>query len=369
MKKFITQLIMIIAVSMISCSTDPEVSIEQELQNALDNELRNYNGKGATAAVLLPGREIWVGATGISHEGAPITKDMVFCIASVTKSFTATLILQLMEEGKLSLGDSLKKWLPDFPNINSNITIKQLLNHTSGIFNYTMNPEYDTKLDADLSKLWTPEETITTFVLNPYCVPGAGYNYSNTNYLLLGMIIKEVTGSTVSNELRSRILSPLGLNLSYLPVEETERGTRAHPWLDFNDDNQLEDCSALPQTAVYSINWTAGAIHSTAEELVRFSNALLHEKTLLTQTTIDQMLDFYPVGGGLGYGLGISITPDFLEGVQGIGVDGASPGYGARMVYIPSAGISITVMINMDEGYDCKAAISRALAQVALNHN
>jgi D-alanyl-D-alanine carboxypeptidase len=177
MKKIITQIISIIAVTMISCSTDPEVSIEQEFQNALDNELRNYNGKGATAAVVFPGREMWVGASGISHEGTPISKDMVFCIASVTKAFTATLILQLMEEGKLSLSDSLKKWLPDFQNIDKNITIKQLLNHTSGIYNYSMNPEYNTKLNADLSKLWTPEETITTFVLNPYCAPGDGYNY------------------------------------------------------------------------------------------------------------------------------------------------------------------------------------------------
>jgi len=342
-----------------------EVDMQVELQQALDSTFAQFEINGASAAVYIPGKGIWTGVSGISHHDVPIMPESVFGIGSVTKTFTAVIVLQLVEEGKLRVDDSLKRWLPDFPNIDSHITIAQLLNHTSGVFNFSMHPDFDSLLQVDLTRFWTPEETIMTFISTPYCLPGGGYNYSNTNYCLLGMIIKEVTGLTISAELRRRILTPLGLNRTFLPVEEIVSGDIAHPWLDIDDDGQFEDCFDVPITAAYSIGWTAGAIQSSARDLAVFSNALLAEKNLLSQSTLDKMLDFYPVND-LGYGYGISITEDFVPGVRGIGHDGHIYGYSARMVYIPSTGASIAVLVNDENGYDCKAAISRALARVVL---
>jgi len=345
-----------------------EVDMQVELQQTLDSTFVRFNVKGASAAVYIPGKGIWTGVTGISHPDVPIIPESVFGIGSVTKTFTAVIVLQLVEEGKLRLDDSLNRWLPEFPNIDSRITIGQLLNHTSGVFNFSMHPDFDSLLQVDLTRFWTPEETIMTFVSTPYCLPGGGYNYSNTNYCLLGMIIKEVTGSTISAEIRRRILTPLGLHRTFLPVEENVSGMIAHPWLDINDDGQFEDCFNVPITAAYSIGWTSGAIQSSARDLVVFSHALLSGKTLLSQSMLDKMLDFYPVGD-LGYGYGISIPEDFIPGIQGIGHDGHIYGYGARMVYIPSAGASIAVVVNDENGYECKAAISRALARVILDND
>jgi D-alanyl-D-alanine carboxypeptidase len=115
---------------------EPVQTIAQELQEALDNTLASQDGIGASAAVKMPGQEIWRGTSGISHGSVPIEKDMIFCIGSVTKNYIATLVLQLAEEGVLTVDDSLHQWLPTFVNLDSAITITQLLNHTSGVYFY-----------------------------------------------------------------------------------------------------------------------------------------------------------------------------------------------------------------------------------------
>jgi D-alanyl-D-alanine carboxypeptidase len=154
---------------------------------------------------------------------------MKFAIASNTKTFIAVLMLKLQEMNVLSLDDSLYKWIPNYQYVDSTITIRQLLNHTSGVFNYTTYPGFSNAM-SDTGRFWTPEEILTTFMNQQYFNPGAGFQYSNTNYILAGMIIKAATGNSVSYNLRQLILNPLNLNNTYLPVEESIPDTIAHGW-------------------------------------------------------------------------------------------------------------------------------------------
>jgi D-alanyl-D-alanine carboxypeptidase len=347
-------------------STEPDTTLAAELQSALDSTFAACDGIGVSAAVLLPDHDVWLGVGGVSHGTTPISSNMIFNVASVSKSYTAALILQLYDEGVLSLDDSLHEWIQSYPNVDGDITIRQLLNHTSGIFNYTEHPHYEDTLRADLARTWSPDEVLSTLVLESYFPPGTAYHYSNTNYVILGKIITEATGLSLSGAMRSRLFDPLGLGSTFM-FPETIVGAVPHQWYDFDGDGVLDDISQLSMNALFSMDGGAGAVFATAEDLVEWTDALLHERTVVSQSALAQMLDFYPLGIGVGYGFGIATVLDFLPGVEAIGVDGGNPGWGARMAYMTDLGVSIAVLLNKGD-YDCKAAVSRSLAQVVLDH-
>lgn len=359
------------------CSKDPispKLPLAEQLQEALDNARASYDLIGVSAAVIVPGQEIWTGASGFSRPPNKMRPDMLFGIGSVTKTFTAALILKLAEEGLLSLDDSLHQWLPSFQNIDSTITIRQLLNHTSGIFDF-LNDGFDdfwSAVAADLTKVWTPEE-ILTFVKEPHFPPGSSWKYSNTNYILLGMIIKEVTGSQVSTELRNRLLNPLNLHSTFLDVEETISGEVAHNWSDgFDGDGTLDDISSLPRTAMFSMAWTAGAMFSTAEEVARFANAL-YGGEVLSQAYHNQMLTFYPVTSSpfgpavTGYGLGTARATLSGKELWGHGGNLGPYGYTALVGYSPEDRVTIALLFNHDFDYEIRFSIFAALLNVVLD--
>ena len=357
------------AIFMSCCSNppaDPEKALAGGLQEALDRELAQHNVRGASAAVIVPGHDTWLGASGISHENVPMEPEMIFGMGSMTKNFMATIVLQLAEEGVLTVDDPVRQWLPPHPKIDGNITIRQLLNHTSGLYDFTTNPDWGPAIAADFNRIWSPEETISAFVLKPDFAPGTGFEYSSTNYLVIGMIIEAATHTQVSLQLRNRILDPLNLTHTFFSVEEEIVGTLAHRWFDINQDGQMEDLSSYSRNALDSMLWTCGALYSTAEDVVRYSRALFRCE-LFTRNSLVQMLTFipYPPIPTRGYGFGILTIPDFIPGVLAYGHDGTVPGYKARWVYLPDHGVHIAVLLNEDD-YDCLTAITIALANVAL---
>lgn len=364
----------LVTMNSIFCSKDTPVesdrTLAEELQAALDNVLEYHGGKGVSAAVMIPGEEIWLGVSGVSHESSSITSNMVFIAGSVTKSFTAALILQLADEGSLALDDSLYKWLPTYPNIDTTITIRQLLNHTSGIYNYSTHPTIWTTVALNLNKSWTPEEIIASFVLDPYFSPGSDFHYSNTGYTLLGMIIEAATRSEVSIQLRNRFLIPLGLSNTFLAGKETITENLAHGWYDLNNDGVLDDVSSIPGTAFYSIAWTAGAMVTSAEDLAKWSQALF-KGNVLSQTSLDNMLTFYsPTYSDMytGYGLGVGLLGPILVGeTNAYGHAGDAIGYASLMIYLPEHGTSISLMLN-EVNVDCLSSISNAFMTIMDDH-
>jgi D-alanyl-D-alanine carboxypeptidase len=299
-----------------------------------------------------------------------IERDMLFDIASVGKTFTAALVLQLAEEGLLSLDDPLHTWLPAYPNIERTITIRQLLNHTSGIFDFVENDAYWDSVLGDPNKLWEPADVLA-LVREPYFSPGQGARYSSTNYILLGMIVEAVTGSTMAEQIRTRFLIPLGLTHTFWLGSGRISGEIAHGHFDLDGDGEIEDMASLPRTSIDSSKWACGAIASTAEDIARWADALYGGR-ILGPEAMEQMLSFYrPVaeapGGPLasGYGLGVQ---EFTAGEQRMwGHLGQYPGYMAAMLYVPAYRITVVVLIN-DGNEACITHIGFGLLGVVGKH-
>jgi D-alanyl-D-alanine carboxypeptidase len=337
----------------------PVLPFGEGLQGALDGAL-GADALGVSLAVMVPGYEPWLGVAGVSEPGVPVTTDMAFGAASAGKNFTAALVLQLAEEGKLSLDDQLQEWLPDYPNIDNTATIRQLLSHTSGAFTLNHYPGFWSAVFADGTRVWTDEELLTTFLAEPYSTPGTEWHYSNTGYTLLGQIIEEATGSTVSTELRDRFFEPLGLTTAFYPPEETARGELAEGWADIglyapdvDPGPGLEPFSQFPWTETMP---AAGGMFASAEDLATWAQALFHDKTVLTAESLDQMLDWVDVDIAAeeaqliaDYGLGaIRFNPELLDGTLLIGHSGGALFYSALSGYLPDYGVCIGAAQNAE---------------------
>lgn len=351
-----------------SCASDT-LTLEEKFQAVLDENIEDIDGRGVSAAVIMPGRPIWKGVAGISHDTVKISPDMLFAIGSVTKNFVATLTLKLAEEGKLSLEDSLHSWLPSYQHIDSNITIRQLLNHSSGIYMFWSNDDIWDDLKKDRTKIWTPEEVLS-YIKEPYdFAPGEGFRYSNTNYLLMAMIIERATGSVLSTEFRKRFWQPLGIENAYLSIEEEIPDNLAHVFGDnFNNDGSVLDLTHLPRASHESITYGSGGLFMTAEGLAVWCNALFEGKVLQPQS-LEEMLEFREIDYWLknrGIGLGVErFVKKMSFGETAVGHSGANIGISAYMVHLPDHHISVVAMIN-SFNHNCSQAITTDLITTVL---
>lgn len=311
-------------------------TLASRLQFTLDSIRSARDIKGVSASVLIPGKGLWQGASGVSHAGVNIRPSMYFGIGSNTKTFFSALTLKLSEMNLLRLDDSLHRWIPQFQYVDSNITIRQLMNHTSGIFSVSEKPGYADSILADPGRLWMPEEVLAAFLSPPYFPKGQGFRYSNTNYIILGMIIRNAAGAQVSSTLNQLILDPLGLNDSYLAVEEYLPDTVAHPWA-----NGI-DIYSTPRTSLLSAAWTAGAMYSNSENTGRWYQHLFGGK-VLSPSSLSQMLGFTSQSG-FSYGLGV--TRYVINGRILFGHSGDIRGYTSSMMYDTTLKMSITTLVN-----------------------
>jgi len=298
---------------------------------------------------------------------------MLFDIGSAEKNFQAALVLKLIEEGLLSLNDPLHKWLPDYPNIDKNITIRQLLNHTSGIYDFVEHPDSPWRggfHNLDTTRGWTTEEIITTFIGEPYFSPGDGWHYSTTNYLLLSMIIKSVTSLQVSIEIKNRLLKPLNLEHTIGGLAEPIPNDLiiAHPRYDADRDGNIEDMSSSSITLLTS--FIPNLTYSSAGDLAKWIHALYHDCIVLSQDSLDKMLTFYQptIDPGeptvSGYGLGVADFSEFL-GVKAYGHGGSQYGYTTAALYLPEHGVTICWLINT--GADSAAPVDAMMGSIWLS--
>lgn len=345
----IVKLIAIIT-SLLSLSCSDNSSLDEKLQRVLDKGINRYNVRGVSAAAILPDGSVWTGVSGISHDTVSIKPNMLFAIGSITKNVVAALTLKLAEDSLFSLDDPLSNWLPKYPHINGNITIRQLLNHTSGIYMFWENQEIWDEMKKDKARIWTPEEVLG-YIKEPYFAPGEGSRYSNTNYLLLAMIIQKATGSSLSTEFRRRFWQPLNIKNAYLFMEEDiPENQLAHVFGDnFNNDGSYIDVTFLPRASHESITYGSSGIFITAEDLARWSHALFEGK-VLRQKSMDEMLQFVDIDisrQNKGYGLGLELfAKSIASGEKSIGHCGGNIGTTTYMVHLPEHHMSVVVMIN-----------------------
>ncbi|MED2868027.1 serine hydrolase [Bacillus thuringiensis] len=298
-------------------------SVKQAMRDIL-----KFGIPGILAKISEDGKT-WSYAAGVAdlRTKKPMETDFRFRIGSVTKTFTATVVFQLAEENRLNLDDSIEKWLPGFIQGNGyddkQITIRQLLNHTSGIANYTMSKDFNI---MDTKKSYTTEELVKMGIsMPPDFAPGKSWSYSNTGYVLLGILIEKVTGNNYAEEIENRIIEPLELANTFLPGNSSViPGTKhARGYI------QLDGASEPKDVTYYnpSMGSSAGDMISTADDLNKFFSYLLGGK-LLKEQQLKQMLTTVPTGidelGDSGLGIFKIILPN---GVSIWGHSGGIPGF------------------------------------------
>jgi D-alanyl-D-alanine carboxypeptidase len=227
-----------------------------------------------------------------------------FRIASLTKTFVATVVLQLVGEGKLGLGDTVERRLPGVVPNGSAITIRELLNHTSGLFNYTEDEAWSTAALANPQRPWTPKELLSFAFSHPAnFAPGTNWSYSNTNYVVLGLIVEATTGKAIADELRTRIFEPLNLRQTSFPSELALPEPAAHGYV------RPEGGTLIDLNGLFSPTWAyaAGQIVSTAADVTTFF-AMLLKGRLLPSALLKEMKTPVPVAGTYGLGLITTIT-------------------------------------------------------------
>jgi len=350
---------------LVACSAGPELPLEERLQRVLDTSIEKHGVRGASAAVVFPDREIWLGTSGLSHESVAMDPGLLVFTGSITKNVVAALTLKLAEEGKLFLEDPVSRWLPGYPHVDGNITLRQLLNHTSGIYMFWENQEIWDEAKRDPGRVWAPEEVLAS-IQEPDFPPGEGWRYSNTNYLLLAMIIERATDSTLSAELRRCFWDPLGIEDAYLAIQDEVPDHRAHVWGDhFGNDG---DVTFEPRAAHDSIAFGSGDLVTTPRSLARWCDALFRGK-VLQPGSMDQMLDFVERGFAFrktGYGLGVMLyRKRFAFGERAIGHGGGNIGSVTSMIHLPEHRLSVVVMVNRFDAA-CARAATRGLIKTIL---
>lgn len=322
-----------------------------EIQAKMDN---------LTAGEIPPGMVVWIdtpkhrfeGASGVENlkDGTEMAPSGAFRIGSITKMFTATVIIQLAEDGVLTLDDPMSLWLPEvaeqLPYGNS-ITLRHLLTHTSGVFNIVEHEAYygdlftEVKIDeeegnASLACVQRdPNDTLARYVYGKDALfePGAQWHYSNTNYTLLGMVIEKATAKSLADAYRTYIYEPLEMTSTYLDCYEEPVIGVVHGYMGFGDT--MTDVTELHE----SIGWSAGGLVSTASDLVTFARGLFGGELFDKPESLEAMMTAAP---GSSYGLGVMLQDD------DVGHAGYIAGFRSVLKYAPALDSVVVMLYNSD---------------------
>jgi D-alanyl-D-alanine carboxypeptidase len=334
----------------------PDLALEvdpllaQSLQWIIEDSMAAHPAiPGIQAAVLLPNGTMWRGVTGISDSAARLRMAERMPLGSTSKTVISALILQLADQGILTLDDTLGQWLPPFANVPPEVELRHLLNNSSGIFNYGNHPTIGDSILADLNRFWQPDEIVQRFVLAPLFPPGQQYTSSGTGYLLLGMVAEAATATAASQEFRTRFWAPLGLAAPFEGRDEQPTGPLATVWWPDASGSGVEDFNSLfLGPAIHSTRWMAGGIWTNAEDLARWGRAffggMLFSPGLMAEilTAILDPSGFIP--GQVGAGLGVR-KYNYL-GREQWGHSGATSGANSLLVWDRQSGIVVAVQIN-----------------------
>lgn len=336
------------------------------LQAALD-DIAASAASAVLAEVQDAGR-VWRGSSGAAELGTsqPVPVNGRFRAGSITKSFVAAVVLQLAGEGCIALDEPIERWLPGVVPDADRITVRHLLQHTSGIVNYTNTRDFRTLyggVDAVVGmrdRTWTPQELLAFITGQPLLFePGTSWTYSNTNYILLALIVEQATGNPYATEVERRILRPLGLRDTELPgAESTIAGPHPHGYLPGEQDGNVEPVDITVFNP--SVAGASGEIVSTTAELNRFFRALLTGR-LLRPAQLAQMQTAWPTGRSYDYGLGLQ-TMLLADGTRLWGHEGDIFGYQASSWTTEDGGRQLTVAVTPWGTGDLDALLDNLLA-------
>ncbi|MFH8259570.1 serine hydrolase domain-containing protein [Streptomyces roseolus] len=336
-----------------------------ERLDATVEEVRRRAGiPGLVVSVRMPGKGCYVRATGVADKrtGRPMSADGYIRIGSETKTFTVTALLRLVDEGKVGLDDPIDDYVRGVPN-GHRITLRQLAGMRSGLFPYTADQDFVRDLLSDPKRPFNPWEVLSYGYRHANTFePGATFQYSNSNLVLLGLVVEKVTGRPLAEVLHERVIRPAGLRHSFLPkgAEFPEPHPRGYT------DQTLSGAVADATDWNPSWAWAAGAMISDLDDLHRWAKVLATGE-LLSPATQAQRLKTLPTGfPGTSYGLGILDTNGW------IGHNGSLPGYETVTVYLPSLKATLVLMLNTDAlsgGQEPSTLVARAVTEVITPKN
>jgi CubicO group peptidase (beta-lactamase class C family) len=337
----ISFLILPVLLITISCNSFAQTAASKQMTAEFDKILSTQFKPGETGCAALVARNgqiIYKKGFGMANLelSVPMQPDMVFRIGSITKQFTAVAILQLMEQGKLSLQDEITKFIPDYPTQAYKITIEHLLTHTSGIKSYTNVPEFQKYIRTDMK----PEEVINMFKNLPMeFAPGTKYNYNNSGYFLLGYIIEKVSGKTYQQYIEENFFKPLGMTSSLYGSDSKIVRNRASGYQP--DGDGVKNADMMSMTLPYS----AGSIQSTVEDLFKWNQAV-HAYKLVKKETIEKAFTEYKLADGKGTKYGYGWMFYEVQGSPTIEHGGAINGYLTNAIYLPKEDVFVAVFSN-----------------------
>jgi len=339
----IVTIILILSRGLLYANKDTNISNDYNVSyNKVDSiiniTMTNHNIPGTIVGVWLYKKKPIIIAKGKANikTGKNIKSHLKVRIGSITKSFVTTIILQLVDEGKVSLNDRLYKFLPEIPN-SKEITIRHLCNHTSGIFNYLDDDECWNSFNNELLRKWTPHEILKiTIKHKPYCKPGERWGYSNTNAIILGIIIEQLTGNRLEEEINKRICKPLNLSNTYLPIAPFIFGEYCHGYIKKNENDTFEDVSILDP----SMAWAAGGMISNLYDLNKWASVLA-KGDLLSNNMYNERLKWIETDRGFKHGLGI------INYYGAYGFDGLIQGYNTCIFFLPYEKATIISLFNI----------------------
>lgn len=331
-----------------------------KLQQLADSIRTARRFPGLSLAVALADGSIAAVTSGYADTTARValkTSDKLMQ-GSVGKTYVAAVAMQLVAEGKLDIDAPIARYLDNVTWLDRiaharTITVRQIMNHTSGLVRYEFQPQVTAVLRANPYKVWTPEERLAAlFDAKPPFAPGEGWEYSDTNYIVLGMIIERITGRTYYSEMQRRLLQPLALR-NTIPSDQPELPGLANGYAGLRNDLGGYDAS-IGADGRFAINpqfeWTGGGIASTTGDLARWAK-LLYEGGAFPVALVPRMVDGVPsrLGQNVRYGLGVIVRDTPLGPAWGH--SGFFPGYATEMMYFPDLRMSAAVQVNTSSPY------------------
>lgn len=324
----------------------PQTALEHELDTVLRAARASLRAPAVTAAVVRCGRVVWAGATGVLDLSSkrPATNRSLFILNSSAKTFVATMIMQQIQAGHLSLQTRLSTFYPWLPNARE-ITVKTLLNMTSGLPDYLYNPRIDAMMDRDPRHHWTVDQILTGLgggLGTPKFLPGRRFQYSDTNYIVLGAILERVTHTSVQRDFQRLIATPLGITSATFVPSRSAKALIAHPYL--RERNGTLKSRWVPgygvSTAVWGPVFTDGGLAASSLDVARIANALVGDR-LVDAAAVKQMTR---IGTG-DYGFGLRGRA--FGGRYWVGHRGYFGGFEAEDWSDPSRQLTIAVGTNL----------------------
>jgi D-alanyl-D-alanine carboxypeptidase len=330
------------------------------LTRSIRAALSSASAPGAIVGVWQPGRAPYVRTFGVRDTAtrSPMRANAFMRIGSETKTFTVTALLQLVDQGKVRLDDPISQYVDGVVSGDA-ITLRDLAVMRSGLVNYSVVPAFDQLLTAEPHKAWTPQELLSYSITTPLqFAPDQGFQYSNTNTILLGLVVEKVSGESIGDYIAQHMTKPLGMSQTSFPTDSSLPSPHAHGYANTTPDGSVADATNWNPTWT----WSAGQMVSTLHDLRIWAPRLATGRGLLSaRTQRVRAASVAKVQEPITYGLG-------LFNVHGwIGHNGSLPGYQTIALYRSQTRTTIVALINTDieaHGYAPSTLVGQAITSV-----